>query len=76
MRTKNLSIDIDKITTMPEMVAVTEPSRQSIKLPDPNPQRQVSISINIEKPTMIFLGMIIGFFMCLTLIFVLYQIMR
>ena len=76
MRTRNLSIDIDRITTMPDMVAITEPSKQSIKLPDPHPQRQVSVSINVEKPTMLFTGMIIGFVMCLALIFVLYEIIR
>jgi hypothetical protein len=65
MKTQDLSTDIDKYTTLPDMASVqTEPSR-SIKLPGPkSPSVYIPVNIHIEKPSGV--ALVIGIFLTLS----------
>jgi len=59
---------IEYITTIPNMVAITEPSQQSIKLPDPNRTISIPVSITIERPKSMALSLFLFLVVCITLV--------
>lgn len=63
MRTRDLRVEIDHLTTIPDMVAITEPSIKSAKLSeDPTaryPQIYIPVDIHIDKPGGIVLALIV-----------------